>query len=101
MVRTVSREEESGVPWGSTKSYERGRRLRLLLGFCITFWLYFGTLGQVPGATTTEGVDLETWLSQVEQTLTKVDNYTAIFHRVERVEGELIPEEVTFLKFKK
>jgi outer membrane lipoprotein-sorting protein len=101
MVRTVSCEKELGVPFGNTKGRHSGRRLRLLLGCWIASFLYVGTLGQVRGATTSAGVDLETWLSQAEQTLTKVDNYTAIFHRVERVEGELIPEEVTFLKFKK
>ncbi len=63
--------------------------------------LCFCALEGVRGATTTESVDLKTWLSQAERTLTNLDNYTAIFHRVERVENELIPEEVTSLKFKR
>jgi hypothetical protein len=48
-----------------------------------------------------ENVDVAKWLNQTEEALTKVDNYIAIFHRVEIVKGKLIPEEVTFLKFKR
>ena len=45
--------------------------------------------------------DLEKRLQETEEALAKVDNYTAIFHRIERVNGKLIPEETTFLKFKR
>ena len=48
-----------------------------------------------------ENVDLGKWLKQTEDALTKVDNYNAIFHRIEIVKGKLIPEEVTVLKFKR
>jgi outer membrane lipoprotein-sorting protein len=101
MFQTVSREKERHIPLGSTNSHHLGPWLGILLGFCIARSLYFGTFEEVCGARSAEGVDLETWLSQVEQALRNVDNYTAIFHRVERVEGNMIPEEVTFLKFKK
>jgi len=47
-----------------------------------------------------EAVDVAKWLDESEQALTKVDNYTALFHRVEFVDGKLTPEEVAFLKFK-
>jgi hypothetical protein len=45
--------------------------------------------------------DLETRLQETEAALAKIDNYTAVFHRIERVDGKLIPEETTFLKFKR
>ncbi len=45
--------------------------------------------------------DLEKQLQETEQALVKVDNYTAIFHRIERVDGKLIPEESSVLKFKR
>lgn len=48
-----------------------------------------------------DGTDLKKRLEETETALVKVNNYTAIFHRVERVNGRLIPEEVTFLKFKR
>jgi len=44
--------------------------------------------------------DLEKRLQETEKSLSKIDNYTAVFHRIERVNGKLIPEETTFLKFK-
>lgn len=45
--------------------------------------------------------DLEKRLQETEDALAKVDNYTAVFHRTERVNGKLVPEETTFLKFKR
>ena len=45
--------------------------------------------------------DLENRLQETEEALTKLDNYTAIFHRIERVDGKLVPETTTFLKFKR
>jgi hypothetical protein len=48
-----------------------------------------------------ESVDPGKWLQETEEALAKVDNYTAVFHRVEFVDGKLIPEEVTVLKFKR
>ncbi len=45
--------------------------------------------------------DLEKRLQETEEALAKVDNYTAVFHRLERVNGKLVPEETTFLKFKR
>jgi outer membrane lipoprotein-sorting protein len=44
--------------------------------------------------------DLEKQLQETEASLAKVDNYTAVFHRIERVNGKLIAEEITLLKFK-
>lgn len=48
-----------------------------------------------------ESADLSKWLQETEEALAKVDNYTAVFHRIEFVDGKLIPEEVTVLKFKR
>lgn len=48
-----------------------------------------------------ENVNVAKWLQETEEALAKVDNYTALFHRVEFVDGKLIPEEVTVLKFKR
>lgn len=45
--------------------------------------------------------DLEKRFQETEEALAKIDNYTAIFHRIERVNGKLVPEEITFLKFKR
>jgi len=45
--------------------------------------------------------DLVEVFSEAELALGKVDSYTAIFHKQERVEGELLPEERTELKFQK
>jgi outer membrane lipoprotein-sorting protein len=44
---------------------------------------------------------LEKRFQETEEALAKVDNYTAVFHRLERVGGNLVPEETTFLKFKR
>ncbi len=44
---------------------------------------------------------LEKRFQETEEALAKIDNYTAIFHRIERVNGKLVPEEITFLKFKR
>ncbi|MGA2193274.1 MAG: DUF1571 domain-containing protein [Nitrospirota bacterium] len=40
-------------------------------------------------------------LSSMPEAYSKVDDYTAIFHKRERVDGELLPEENILLKFKK
>jgi outer membrane lipoprotein-sorting protein len=46
-------------------------------------------------------IDLDKQLQETEAALAKVDNYTALFHRIERVNGKLVPEQTTFLKFKR
>lgn len=57
--------------------------------------------GQEKNGPAREEFDLQDWLKQTQEALAKVDNYTAVFRRVEWVDGKLIPEEVTFLKFKR
>jgi outer membrane lipoprotein-sorting protein len=56
---------------------------------------------QGPDTRAQEGANLEEWLQKSEQALATVDNYTALFHRIEFVDGKLIPEEVMALKFKR
>ena len=75
--------------------------LRVLVWCCMASLFCLSGLGQDPGTNTQRGVDLEKWLRETEQALTNVDHYTALFHRVEFVDGKLIPEEVVFLKFKR
>jgi outer membrane lipoprotein-sorting protein len=45
--------------------------------------------------------DLEKQIQATEEALAKLDDYTAIFHRIERVNGKLVPEQTTALKFKR
>ena len=56
-------------------------------------------LGQGTGAE--NSYDLEKCLQETEAALAKVDNYSAVFHRIEFVDRKLIPEEVTVLRFKR
>lgn len=48
-----------------------------------------------------DNTDLEKRLQETEAALARLDNYTAIFHRIERVNGKPVPEQITFLKFKR
>ncbi len=75
--------------------------LRVLVWCCLASLLCLAGLGQDRSTNTQRGVDLEKWLRETEQALTNIDNYTALFHRLEFVDGKLIPEEITFLKFKR
>ena len=40
-------------------------------------------------------------LTQMESSYARVEDYAAAFHKQERVDGELLPEETMFLKFQK
>jgi len=48
-----------------------------------------------------EKIDPENWISDMKEAYAKIDNYTAIFHKQERVNGKLNEEETIFIKFKK
>lgn len=74
----------------------RGRLTRL-----VSLLLWSGLLAHGGDTRAQESVDLDNRLQETEQALAKVDNYTAVFHRIEFVDGKLIPEEVTVLKFKR
>ena len=45
--------------------------------------------------------DPEQWIGEAEAALTRVENYTAIFHKQERVEGKLLEKETVLFKFKR
>jgi len=45
--------------------------------------------------------DPEQWIGQAEAALLQVENYRAIFHKQERVEGRLMEEETVLFKFKR
>jgi hypothetical protein len=49
---------------------------------------------------TTDDPDPEEWLREAEAAHDRVTSYTAIMHKQQRVEGELLPEETIFLKCK-
>jgi hypothetical protein len=76
------------------------RSLRSQATFLLGLWLIlfigraFASAGDAP-------VDLDQILRQSEQVLARVDNYTAILHKQERVMGKLLPAETVALKFKK
>jgi outer membrane lipoprotein-sorting protein len=74
----------------------RGRLTRL-----VSLLLGSGLLAYSGGTGAQESVGLEKHLQETEQALAEVDNYTALFRRVEFVDGKLLPEEVTVLKFKR
>jgi len=78
-------------------SYNLRRAAGVLLGLLALFSVQFAQ----NNACAQDRTNLETRLHETEAALAKVDNYTAIFHRTERVDGELLPEETSFLKFKR
>jgi len=43
----------------------------------------------------------ENWIRDMEEAYLEIDNYTAIFHKQERINGKLREEETIFIKFKK
>lgn len=45
--------------------------------------------------------DAEKWLVEAEAAYDRVESYTAIFHKQQRIAGELLDEENIFLKFRK
>jgi outer membrane lipoprotein-sorting protein len=75
--------------------------LRRAAGIFLALLALLSVLFAQNNARAQDGTDLEKRLQEAEDSLAKLDNYTAIFHRIERVNGKLIPEEITFLKFKR
>jgi hypothetical protein len=45
--------------------------------------------------------DARKWIEETEAAYDRVESYTAIVHKQQRVEGKLLPEETIFLKFGK
>lgn len=76
-------------------------RLRCKTGTCFALVLLLCALCARDAACAQDRIELEKRLQETEEALAKVDDYAAIFHRIERVDGKLLPEEITFLKFKR
>jgi hypothetical protein len=68
---------------------------------CLAFLALGVALTGSSSARAQESVLVEKWVQEAEGAVAKVDNYTAVFHRVEFVESKLTPEEVVVLKFKR
>ena len=47
------------------------------------------------------GPDPEEWLRQAEAACDGVTSYTAVFHKQQRIDGKLLPEETILLKYRK
>lgn len=55
-------------------------------------------------ATSTHGkekIDPENWIREMEEAYLEINNYTAIFHKQEQINGKLRKEETIIIKFKK
>ena len=81
--------------------YPLSYHLRRAAGIFLALFALFSVLFAQNNARAQDRTDLEKRLQETEESLAKVDNYTAVFHRIERVNGKLIPEETAFLKFKR
>jgi len=75
--------------------------LRRTAGVFLALLALLSVLFVQSNARAQDRTDLEKRLQETEEALAKVDNYTASFHRIERVNGKLVPEHITFLKFKR
>lgn len=49
----------------------------------------------------TDKPDAEEWLVEAEAAYDRVTSYTAVFHKQQRVAGELLPKETILLKYRK
>jgi outer membrane lipoprotein-sorting protein len=75
--------------------------LRRAAGVFLALLTLLSVLFAQNNARAQDRTDLEKRLQETEEALARLDNYTAVFHRIERVNGKLVPEETTFLKFKR
>jgi hypothetical protein len=65
---------------------------------CPAFWaivLMMPTTGLSLGK-----MDTEQWLKEAEESYSRVTNYTAVFHKQQRIDGKLTQEETMLMKFK-
>ncbi len=67
----------------------------------VFFYLLLATSCSLPIPALAEQNQLFGLLERMEQSYARVRDYTAVFHKRERIDGEWQPEEVTFLKFQK
>ena len=53
-------------------------------------------------ATGAQGLDdREQWVSEAEAAYSRIESYTAVVHKQQRVAGKLLPQETIFMKFRK
>ena len=101
-IRPVSVRRRAGAP-----QFLRGRKRGLLshplprVAEFLALLALLSVLFAERDARAQDGTDLEKRFQETEAALAKVNNYTAIFHRIERVDGKLVPETTTFLKFRR
>lgn len=70
--------------------------IRKIVSLSLLFIVAFGT-----GAKAEKEIDPERWISEAEVALAQVEDYKAIFHKQERIEGKLKEEVTVLFKFKK
>lgn len=70
----------------------------MMITVCLILLFY---LTAVPDVEAQGNIQLENWIYEAESALEKVDNYTAILHKQERLNGQLNDESTFFIKFKK
>jgi hypothetical protein len=68
---------------------------------CVLTALAWPAVATGAGAARAQEQDALRWLSDAAATLSRVESYTATFHKQERVSGELLPEETVYLKFRR
>lgn len=80
-------------------AFPGGTRVKTCLGLIAAVLL----LAALPGvaATGDGGSHLMALLERMEASYGRVEDYSALFSRLERIENKLVPDEAVFLKFKK
>jgi hypothetical protein len=71
-------------------------------GGACTHWLAavgFATAMLTGAADRAAAGDLQDWLREADGALARVESYTTVFHKQERVGGRLLPEETVFFRF--
>lgn len=66
-----------------------------------TILLLLICLSQTSSGNARESFDPGAWISQAEQRLSRVESYVAVFHKQERIRGNLTKEETMLFKFQK
>lgn len=67
----------------------------------ITFPLFGFVVGVISLDAWFQKTDFEEWIHSAQAVLAGVDSYTAVYHKQERIKGELLKKETIFVKFKR
>jgi outer membrane lipoprotein-sorting protein len=97
---TGARSGQSGLPLASGGFTRSSKQMALVAAAALTCCFLQSPATAQTNGTPAPAAELESWLAQTEASVINLDNYTAVFHRVELVGGQMIPEEVAFVKFK-